>query len=222
MHPWAVTIIQMGVLAAAIFLVIEKLVKTEISLPSTSMNKPIALLLLLCILSFAFSDYKPFAFEGVCMLLVYMAAFFITVSSVRTRREQRFLAYTIIFTAVFISIIGILKSTEILTFSWWEYPELIAEHGATAERAKKSLSGPYTNRNHLAGFIEMALPMVLVLFFIKHRTVEEKIFLTLLALFLFTTQVFTLSRGDGFQQQDHWSSFLVFYYTGKKLSRKRK
>lgn len=193
-HPWATTIIQMGVLLAAIFLIIENFSAKKISPPKTPMpkaplNKPIAAIVLLCLLSYVFSNHKPFALEGVFMLFIYIAAYFITLSSVRTRKEQRTLVYVIISTAVLLSVIGILKRFDLNPFPWWIYPEIGLDHTST------SVSGVYVNRNHLAGFLEMAIPMLLVLFLTRQRTTEIRLGMVFLALFLLTTQAFTLSRG---------------------------
>ncbi len=188
-HPWAFTIIQMGVILAAIFLVIENFASKQISLPETPMKKPIYAILLLCLISFAFSNHKPLAIEGIFMLFTYLVAFFITLSCVRTRKEQRTLVYVIISTALLLSVIGILKRLDLNPFPWWVYPDVGIDHNST------SVSGAYVNRNHLAGFLEMAIPLLLVLFLTRQRTVEAKIGMVFLAIFLLTTQAFTLSRG---------------------------
>ena len=188
-HPWAVTLIQTGVIVAALCLLSERLWDKRIKLPATPMHKPVIAVLLLCLVSFTFSDCKPFSFEGMVMLLIYITAFYSTLSSVRTRQDQRILVYTIIFSALLISVIGILKRFGIATLPWWLYPEVGLDHGA------ESVSGPYVNRNHMAGFLEMAIPFALALFWTRTRSREEKLALITISLFLLITQAFTLSRG---------------------------
>lgn len=153
------------------------------------MNKPILAIILLCSLSFVFSSHKPFAFEGVFMLLTYITAYYITLASVRTRKQQRILVYVIISTALMLSVIGILKRFDLTPLTWWIYPDVGLGH------ASNSVTGTYVNRNHLAGFLEMAIPMLMILFITRQRTIETKLGLIFLVLFLLTTQAFTLSRG---------------------------
>lgn len=188
-HPWAVTLIQIGVVLSALCLVLERLWDKKIHLPSTPMNKPVIAIGLLCLISFAFSDLKPFSFEGLVMLFIYIMAFYTTLSSVRTRKDQRILVHTILFSALLICLIGILKRFGILTLPWWAYPDVGLGHGA------ESVSGPYVNRNHMAGFLEMAIPFALALFWTRTRSREARIALAVITLLLLTTQAFTLSRG---------------------------
>jgi len=188
-HPWAKTIIQILIIIAAILLIFENWSAKKISLPKTQMNKPIAVIVVLCIVSFVSSNHKPFAFEGVFMLLTYITAYYITLASVRTRKQQRLLVYVIISTALLLSIIGILKRFDLTPFSWWLYPDV--------GRGPKyiSVSGAYVNRNHLAGFLEMAIPMLIILFITRQRSIETKLGMIFLVILLLTTQAFTMSRG---------------------------
>ncbi len=153
------------------------------------MNKPITAIILLCLLSLVSSSHKPFAIEGFFMLLIYIAAYFITLSSIRTRKEQRILVYVIISTALLLSVIGILKRFGFNPSPWWVYPDIGPDHAST------SVAGVYINRNHMAGFLEMAIPLLLILFLTRQRAIEVKSGMIILVLFLLTTQAFTLSRG---------------------------
>ena len=175
---------------AALCLLSERLWEKNITLPATPMHKPITAIAGLCLVSFAFSKLKPFSFEGLVMLLIYIIAFYTSIAAVRTRKDQRILVYTIISSALVISVIGILKRFDMATLPWWTYPEVGLNHGA------ESVSGPYVNRNHMAGFLEMTIPFALALFWTRTRSREEKLALTVITLFLLITQAFTLSRGS--------------------------
>lgn len=152
------------------------------------MTKPIIAILILCAVSFTFSNHKPVAFEGLLMLLTYIAAYFITQSCIKTRKQKRILVYTIITTAVLLSVIGILKRFGLTPFPFWIYPDI-------GNPSPDSISGAYVNRNHLAGFLERAIPLLIILFITRQRNLETKLGLVFLTLFLLTTQAFTLSRG---------------------------
>jgi len=190
-HPWATTIIQIGILLAAIFLIIENFSAKKISLPKTPMIGPIIAIIILCTISFMFSAHKPFAFEGFFMLLTYITAYFITLASVKTRKQQRILVYVIITTAVLLCVIGLLKRFGLYQFfPWWIYPDI-----GGVSHTGNSVTGTYVNRNHMAGFLEMAIPMLIILFITRQRTPEAKSGLIFIVIFLLTTQAFTLSRG---------------------------
>ncbi len=179
------------------------------------MNKPIAAIILLCLVSFFFSSHKPFAFEGIFMLLTYIGAYFVTVSSVRTRKQQRTLVYVIVSTAILLSVIGILKRFDMNPFSWWIYPEIHLKSGSNY------VSGTYVNRNHLAGFLEMAIPFLLVLFITRKRSLETKLGMVFLALFLLITQSFTLSRGGWISTISTLIFIAVVLFVHKKSFQKR-
>ena len=149
----------------------------------------IVAVVLLCLVSFIASKYKPFALEGLFMAMIYGVTYLTAHACIRTEKEQRILAQVIISTAVFLCLIGLLKRFDILTPTWWSYLDVGPDHGANA------VSGPYVNRNHLAGFLEMAIPFAIALIFTRHRTREQKLGLMLIILLFLTTQAFTLSRG---------------------------
>jgi O-antigen ligase len=93
-------------------------------------------------------------------------------------------------TAGFLCVVGLLELYDVLVFAWWDYtPEVGASYHAD------SLTGAYVNRNHMAGFLEMAIPVMLAMFLTRSRPVEWKIGLICLALFLVVCQALTLSRG---------------------------
>ena len=182
-HPWAATLIQILVLVSAIIMIAK-----NTPIPNNPMTKPIIAVLILCTASYIATPHKPIALEGMFMLLTYIAAFYTTLASIQTRQHQRTLITTIITTAVILSTIGILKRFDINPFAFWAYPD-IGNPTAT------SVSGAYVNRNHLAGFLEMAIPFLIILFITRQRSLETKLGLIFLTLFLITTQAFTLSRG---------------------------
>jgi O-antigen ligase len=86
--------------------------------------------------------------------------------------------------------IGLLEQFDVLVFPWWDYKaELVRDLGAT------SLTGVYVNRNHMAGFLEMAIPLMLCLFLTRSRSLEARLGMIGLAMFLLACQALTLSRG---------------------------
>jgi len=137
-----------------------------------------------------FSRQGSLAMEGMIMLVTYLGLFYIACDVVRTRREQRILVGVIVGMALFLSIVGMLKRFDLLVFPWWDYA---AEVGK--DHTKLSLSGVYVNRNHMAGFLEMVIPVFLGLFLTRSRSLEVRTGMICLVLFLIVSQALTLSRG---------------------------
>jgi len=136
------------------------------------------------------SPHPALALQGLIMLATYLGFFYLVVVSVRSRTEQRALVWVVVGTAAFLCVVGLLKRFDILVFAWWDYaPELRKDHGATR------LSGVYVNANHMAGFLAMAIPMMLGMFLTRSRPPEARIGMIALALFLIVCQSLTLSRG---------------------------
>jgi len=218
-HAWAQTVILAMVALGGIGLVVESLLRERaVSQGGASEVKPaeetdvrkkdtgkriqkgytarqLSLLVAmpcaaLAIGSAALSPHPALVEEGLQMLGTYLGFFFLVLLTVRSRQEQRILVWVIVWTAVMLGVIGLLKRFDVLVFPWWDYTaELIRERGP------KSLTGAYVNRNHMAGFLEMAIPLMLSLFLIRSRSLEARFGMIGLALFLILCQALTLSRG---------------------------
>jgi O-antigen ligase len=104
---------------------------------------------------------------------------------VRSRKEQRTLVWVVVGTAAFLCVVGLLKRFDVLVFAWWDYS---GGYGT-------SLTGTYVNRNHMAGFLEMAIPLLLGMFLTRSWSPEGRIGMIALVLFLIVCQALTLSRG---------------------------
>jgi len=136
------------------------------------------------------SPHPALALQGLIMLATYLGFFYLVVVSVRSRKEQRALVWVVVGTAAVLGVIGLLERYDVLTFAWWDYSgEVGKNHGSTR------LSGVYVNANHMAGFLEMAIPMMLGMFLTRSREPEARIGMIALALFLIVCQALTLSRG---------------------------
>jgi len=207
-HLWAETVIQMLVLTG-IFLIVLKKVRSDgqsekaLKIQNRETNRTssgisaknifwyvVVPCTLLGAWTTGFSRQTGLAMEGMSMLVTYLALLFLVFEAVQTREEQRILVGVMVGMALLLSIIGMLKRFDLLVFSWWDYsPELGEKHGAL------SLSGVYVNRNHMAGFLEMVIPIFMGLFLTRSRSIEIKTGMICLALFLIISQVLTLSRG---------------------------
>lgn len=212
-HPWATTLMQICVLIAAILLILESLKADTQLIPKTPLNLPLAALILLAGISTLTSSHKPLAWEGFLLLLTYIAVYFIIQSSTRTREHQRTLVYVIIGTALFLSIFGLFKRFGLNPFPFWEYGDL--------KYNPDWLSSTYGNHNHIAGFIEMALPFLLVLFLTRSRSLSMIFILIYLVLILLTVQALTLSRGGWISTIGAIVFMMMVLLSQRRFSRKR-
>lgn len=136
------------------------------------------------------SNHPLLAMEGMLSLVTYLVLFYLTVESIQTRKQQRTLLWVIVGTAVFLSIIGIFKRFDVISFFWWDYSSELGRSNGMV-----SVSGTYGNRNHMAGFLDMAIPMVLGMILFRSRPPGKRLGMITLVLFLLITQTLTLSRG---------------------------
>ena len=143
---------------------------------------------LLVVVSALLSSHKSLAFEGMTALGGYVILFYVFRHILGFRNEQRWMVYVIIGTGLLLSFLGMLKLFDMNIPGLWEYPDMV-RHNYT------SLSGPYVNRNHMAGFLDMVIPMMLGLFLTRERTPEMHLGMICLVLFLIVAQAMTLSRG---------------------------
>lgn len=186
-HPWHHGVIQIGVLLMLSLLLMQTIQTKESLLPKTSLDKPILALLLLCCISFFFSVSRPDSVEAIALLLSYITIFYVTVYFCRTRRNQRELVYVICIIASLPVLIGFLKFMDMIPFSLWNYDDL--------HYPKTFLTGVFGNYNHLAGYLEMVIPLMLILFVTRTRRGWRKAALICWVLIFVICHILTLSRG---------------------------
>jgi len=181
---WAITTIHLITLIALTAFLIEKSLNQNWQWIKTPLDKPLLCLLLICLLSTLFSQHRNTSFWSMILLLNYLTVFYLVVHTTRTRSQLRQLIYVIIGVALFISAFGLFKIVGANPFPWWDYPDLPSNRIASV----------YGNRNHLAGYMEMALPVSLGFFFVGQRA--DKLFLKIfLVIFIVMSLIFSLSRG---------------------------
>ena len=183
---WAVTIIQMVTLIALGVFLLEKSLTRNWRWIITPLDKPILCLLLLCFLSSVFSLHRYTSIWSFIQLLNYLAIFYLIIHTVRTRANFKQLVYLIVGVATFLSVFGLFKKFGVNPFPWWDYGDL--------KYSPDWVSATYGNHNHLAGYLEMAIPVILGLFLLGYRT--GKVFiLSYLTLLTLTALILSLSRG---------------------------
>lgn len=135
------------------------------------------------------------------LLLTYLCAFYLTLVVAPSRRGKRQLVYGLLTLGTIVAVYGLVQH-----LTGWRslFPagDMFAPQGAT---------GPYVNRNHFAGFLEMIIPFCLALVLtgfarLRHAHLRQSrewseedafpklVFWLFLAVLLFTALVFSRSR----------------------------
>ncbi len=185
-QPWAITVIHILTLIALTAFIVTKLWQGRFHWIKTPLDKPIIALMALCLISSIFSLHRPTSLSALIQLANYLVILFLTIHTFRTRKDIVHLIYVIIGISLFLSVFGLFKYFGTNPFPWWDYTDM-AEH---ADR----LASTYGNADHLAGFMEMALPLILGLLLLGYSRGETLLFLYVACMVL-SALILSLSRG---------------------------
>jgi len=92
-------------------------------------------------------------------LLAYAAVFFVVINHYRDRERVERLVRAIVYLAFFLVLFALLQKATWNGRIFWLYP--IEAHAESARNF--SIWGPFINRNHFAGYLEMVIPLGLAL-----------------------------------------------------------
>ncbi len=183
---WAVNTIHLVSLLALTALLINKSLTWQWKWIRTPLDKPLLLLVILVILSTILSVHPRTSFWALVLLINYIVIFYTAIHTINTRSRLRTICGLIIGVAVFLSVFGIFKRFGINPFPWWDYSDL--------HYPKAFLSSTYGNHNHLAGYLEMVIPVMIGMLFTGLNRGKFMITIYLLLIIL-SAFVLTLSRG---------------------------
>jgi len=150
---WAINVIHFVTLIGLTTFLFEKSLTWDWKWIRTPLDKPILCLLVLCLLSSVFSVHTYTSIWSSVLLLNYLIIFYLAIHVVRTRSQFRQLVYLIVFMAALVSIIGLLKKFYGNPFLWWDYTDF--------QNTPDRLSSTFGNADHLAGYMEMTIPLLL-------------------------------------------------------------
>jgi O-antigen ligase len=185
-HYWQHTVIVIFALSILFVLLLEKGFTGKPSFRKYALDKPIVAILILAIISSLLGLSVADSGDALVLLLSYVSVFYTTLYCIRTREDQRQLVYVICSIGLLLSLIGILKMFG-LTLSFWVYEEL--------NYPAWFVSGVYGNHNHLAGYLEMVIPLCLSLFFMRTRGGLAFLAIFGTAVVLISSHILTMSRG---------------------------
>ncbi|MBW1975523.1 MAG: O-antigen ligase family protein [Deltaproteobacteria bacterium] len=116
----------------------------------TPLDFPLIGLFVLAVISSFFSIERYASFHALMKLANYIVLYFIIVHTIRQRDQVRRVAYTIMGVGGFLAIFGMIKYLGEVCPPWWDYGIL-----------HKGFAATYGNHNHLAGYMEMAIPITI-------------------------------------------------------------
>jgi len=122
--------------------------------------------------------------EELYKIISYALIFFLVINNTRSQRRLRRMIFAIVIFAFCLSIFGMVQKAYWNGKIYW-FREL--RYGGTS-------FGPYVNRNHYAGFMEMAIPLALAALVIT-KSINKKIILGFMASIMASTIFISLSRG---------------------------
>jgi tetratricopeptide (TPR) repeat protein len=115
---------------------------------STPLDLPLIALFFLAVVS-SFSSIEQYAsLLALIKLANYILVYFIIVNTIRERHQVRRVAYTIMGVGCFLAIFGMIKYLGEVCPPWWDY-----------DVKYKGMVATFGCKNHLAGYMEMAIPI---------------------------------------------------------------
>jgi O-antigen ligase len=184
---WAISAIHMVTLFALTTFLLERSLVWNWEWIKTPLDIPILCLLVICLLSSVFSVQRHTSLWSFLLLFNYIIIYYMIIQTFNTRGDLRHLTSVIVYVAAFLAIFGLVKKFGANPFPWWNY-----DIGLNPDLAISSST--YGNPNHFAGYLTMAIPLTLGLFFTGIN--GGKLFLSvLLALLMLLALIFSISRG---------------------------
>jgi len=138
---------------------------------------PILILLSGCIVASFFSVHRQTSFWTVISLLNCTALFYLTLHAFQTRSHFRTLIWTILFTALIVSVIGLIKKFWGNPFPFWHYEYMRGNAG--------QLISTFSNRNHLASYMVIMVPLTIGFLLTDFHSARSFLLSAFLSVFLF-------------------------------------
>jgi len=211
-QPWAQSALLALACLLAVALLVEKALTGVVIMPKTALDKPLVTLVALIGLSFLVSPARADGLETIALFAAYAVIFYAARHLAASRTGQRQVVYLLITLATVVALLALIKRfSPQLTPIWWQY-EL---HGGTMA------AGPYGNHNHLAGLLEMIIPLVFGLFLTRTRRIPALLLLVYLAILLTATHILALSRGGWFSLSAALAVMVIILLAQKRFTRKK-
>ncbi len=210
---WAITLIHIVTLIALFCFALEKIVFWDGRWIKTPLDKPLFFLFLLCLASALTSVHQGLSFRALVEFFNYIAIYYLIIQVFNNRKHFQSLVWVIVAVAAFLAVFGLFKWVGAKPFSWWDYPG--------QPEPQHFLTSTYFNYNHLAGYLEMIIPLLLGL--LTSGLKKKKLIFCLIVLaFLATALILSLSRGGWIGALTGSAFFcLAFMYSRHSLNLNR-
>jgi len=182
---WALGIIFLTILTAAAIYLAAGTWQWNLRWIKTPLDLPILALVCLTVLSTLFSVHRPTSLPAALQVFSCIVVYYLVIHSVHSRSHIKQLVYLLLSISVFLALFGLVKSAGLNPFPWWGY---------THHTNVTYLSSTFGNRNHLAGWMEMTIPLVLGFVIFREKGRTKNISLALVMLFIIAL-IFSQSRG---------------------------
>lgn len=206
---WAITMILIVTLAAASSSLISRCLSWEWKWTKTPLDLPFIVLIILSIFSGIFSVNRDSSFWAVSLLICYILLFYLSLTFIQFRVHLRNTQYIVIIIASLLSVFGFIKLIGLNPFSFYEY-------SSSAYR----LSSTYVNPDHFAGYIEMALPLLLgTILTGYHKDFLVPMFFAVLLLIV--ALIYTFSRGGWISLFVGLISLVIIFLADLHMNKKK-
>ena len=185
-QDWAVGFFFLSALITGSFLLFRLFRKQDTVWPATCLDRPIIGLLALSAGSLLFSVHHYTSIIAVGQLLSLLLVYYAVVHIIQKRSGLLFLFFWITGISTLLCCIALATRYDINPFPWLDYTDL--------SYPENWLAAPFANHNHLAGWLEMSMPLLLcsVLFSRPEKWLIVQIPLLLLQVICL---ILTFSRG---------------------------
>ena len=195
---WSVTVIELVVLALVFVWFWHMNNKTGWNFKKTALDLPILAFALLAIVSTIFGIYLHAGLLSLAWLFAVIAMYYIIINNFGIRSVERFM-FLVVLVGTVLSFFGLGQLFLGWPSSWW------ADEGLMAST--------FVNHNHFAGYLEMAIPLALGLFFAQNNALRR---LGLACCTVIMVTAFVLAQSRGAWISLTLSVLFVAYYLSRR------
>lgn len=202
---WAFCVTLGLALIALSSMILRRLWQATLPLPRSSLDYPIIALLFLSAGSWIVSIYRDATVWAVLRLLLYVSVYYLTLDIVSSRKQTQWMVMLLVGMGTAVSFTGLVEYSGAPFPGFWKTGNPWA------------LDGPFVNKNHLAGYLQMTFALGLGVF--TYRSMSGTVvWVTSLGLILIALCL-SLSRGGWIGAFIAVEFMLVSFLLRKKVSR---
>lgn len=203
-QTWAVSIAHFITLIMLTAYLLRIIFDAQLRWVKTPLDLPLIALFFLAVVSSFFSIERYASLLALIKLANHIIVYFIIVNTIRERHQVRRVAYTIIGVGCFLALFGMIKYLGEVCPPWWDY-----------DVKYKGMVATFGCKNHLAGYMEMAIPISIGLMIAVRKGWAKA--LCGFALFLLCVALtLSLSRGGWMSGLFALGFMLVLYFVKTK------